>query len=98
VTFKYEPRHAWAPKVDPKRCPACLIKNYQTYQCSRPRGEGPEGWCKQHDPENVKKRGDERYEKWKQRAAEKSRRETESALSRATIEQLKAELKRRKRK
>lgn len=64
----YQPQYGrWAGRPegvapDFKRCCASLHDKWHPggYQCSRKRGFGPDlAYCRQHDPETVKKRRDE---------------------------------------
>jgi hypothetical protein len=55
-------------KPDFSRCAASVHDRdgFGIYQCRRKNGHGPEGaWCKQHDPEAIKKRRDAETAKWR---------------------------------
>ena len=53
---------AWAGnpkgrKENEANCIKEIFSNFQSYQCSRKRGHGPDGlYCKQHDPERIAKK------------------------------------------
>lgn len=58
---------------DYSRCAESVHDRYASgfYQCRRKNGHGPHGaWCKQHDPEAVKKRRAEQQAKWNEEWAE----------------------------
>lgn len=98
MAFKYEP-NKWQGSVNNDRCPAAVHEQGRGvgfHQCSRNRGKHPEGWCSTHDPENEKKRKERSYQLYKQKLEDDDRRRIEWALATATVEQLEAELKRRK--
>ena len=61
------------------------------HQCSRKNGHGPHGaWCKQHDPDAVKKRRDAQYQKWRAEWAERDRKAQFAADCKDAIRQIAA--------
>ena len=61
------------------------------HQCSRKRGHGPGGlYCKQHDPEAVKKRKEESGRKWAAEWAAQRQKNRRNTASRYLFEGLKA--------
>lgn len=99
MTSRYTPYGAFQPKPNLERCPAAVHEQGRGvgfYQCSRKRGKHPEGWCSTHDPENEKKRREESTKRYYEQQEKDKQKRIMWGLADATVEQLEAELKRRK--
>jgi hypothetical protein len=85
------------PPPNPKRCPAAVYSGRGfSHQCRRPRGKGPDGWCGTHEPEKIKARQAKLNARYQARMESRHERQLACYLAMATVEQLKAELKRRR--
>jgi hypothetical protein len=83
-------------RPDPKRCPAAVPSvGVGFHQCSRKRGDHPDGWCSTHDPAKVAERDREKRKRYLDREERERQMRIAVGLREATVEQLRAELKRR---
>ena len=63
----YKPHTKYEASFDPKRCAQNVFSGYRGHQCER-NGKYPDEdgalWCKQHHPDAVQKKKDERERKF----------------------------------
>lgn len=79
---------------DPSRCIVEVWGNDRwpsSHQCVRKRGHGPGGvYCKQHDPDEVARRGAEAQRRWQERVDRETRPSRQRDAYRKALEQIAA--------
>ena len=86
MSHDYKPSTRTPVAIDETKCCAAVwsANSWASYQCSRPRGFGPDKrYCRQHDPIAIKEKDDKRraaYEaKWKEEENQRRKKERDAA-------------------
>lgn len=83
--------------LNPKRCPFIVSRGRMGLgQCGNARGSHKDGWCGTHDPQADRRRREKKERRWVENQAAVKRRRVAWGLADATIEELEAELLKRK--